>query len=47
MRKEHVRVWLEEPNPAFGGLKPLEAVERGEVDRLFETIYRVGSGEPI
>jgi transcriptional regulator with XRE-family HTH domain len=47
MRKEHVRVWLEEPNPAFGGLKPLEVVERGEVDRLFETIYRVGSGEPI
>jgi transcriptional regulator with XRE-family HTH domain len=24
--------WLETPNPAFGGLKPLEVVERGEVD---------------
>jgi transcriptional regulator with XRE-family HTH domain len=47
MRKEHVRTWLEEPNPDFGGLKPLEVVERGEVDRLFETAYRVGSGEPL
>jgi hypothetical protein len=26
--------WLTTPNPAFGGLKPLDVIERGEVDRL-------------
>ena len=45
MQSGHVAVWLEEPNPDLGGLKPLEAVERGEVDRLWALIYRVGSGD--
>jgi hypothetical protein len=36
--------WIETPNPAFDGLKPLEVVERGEVDRLWEMIYFLESG---
>lgn len=39
--------WLNEPNPAFGGLKPLEVVERGEVDRLWRMIHEVTSGMPL
>jgi DNA-binding transcriptional regulator YiaG len=38
--------WLEQPNPAFDGLKPLEAVERGEVDRLWSMIFYLRSGVP-
>ncbi len=36
--------WLETPNDAFGGLKPLEAIERGEIDRLWNMIFYLESG---
>jgi transcriptional regulator with XRE-family HTH domain len=36
--------WLDTPNPAFGGLKPLEVVERGEVDQLWQMIFYLESG---
>lgn len=38
--------WLNRPNEAFGGLKPLEVVERGEIDRLWELVFRLRSGLP-
>jgi transcriptional regulator with XRE-family HTH domain len=38
--------WLEEPNRAFRGLKPLEVVERGEVDRIWRMIFDLESGTP-
>jgi hypothetical protein len=31
-------------NEAFGGLKPLKVIERGEVDRLWTMIYHLESG---
>ena len=36
--------WLDSPNEAFGGFKPLEVIERGEVDRLWTMIYQLESG---
>lgn len=36
--------WLEKPNPAFGDLKPLEVIERGEIDRLWSMIFYLESG---
>jgi transcriptional regulator with XRE-family HTH domain len=36
--------WLETPNPAFGDLKPLEIIERGEIDRLWNMIFYLESG---
>ena len=36
--------WLDSPNEAFGGLEPLEVIERGEVDRLWTMIYHLESG---
>ncbi len=30
---------------AFDGLKPLEVIEGGEIDRLWEMMYRLKSGE--
>ena len=38
--------WLEQPNPGFGGASPLQLIERGETDRLWQMIYLVRSGHP-
>lgn len=39
-------IWFDTPNNAFGGLKPIEVIERGEIDRLWEMFYRLRSGVP-
>lgn len=38
--------WFKSPNEAFGGFKPVEIIERGEIDRLWGMIYRLESGMP-
>lgn len=35
---------LETPNPALDGLKPLEVIERGEIDPLWNMIFYLESG---
>jgi transcriptional regulator with XRE-family HTH domain len=44
VRPEAIPQWLETPNAAFGGLKPLEVIERGEIDRLWNMIYYLEAG---
>lgn len=44
MREEAVGRWLKTPNPAFDGMKPLEVIDRGESDRLWEMVYFLRSG---
>jgi DNA-binding transcriptional regulator YiaG len=46
MKQEFIADWLQTPNDAFGGLKPIEVVERGEIDRLWRMIYLLESGQP-
>jgi DNA-binding transcriptional regulator YiaG len=46
MRPEYVAAWLDTPNDAFAGLKPIEVIERGEVDRIWRMIYQLESGIP-
>ncbi len=46
IREESIGAWLKTSNEAFGGSKPLEVVERGESDRLWEMIYFLRSGVP-
>jgi transcriptional regulator with XRE-family HTH domain len=41
---EAIPQWLDAPNNAFEGLKPLEVIERGEIDRLWNMIYYLESG---
>ena len=36
--------WLTAPNDAFDGLKPLEVIDRGEIDRIWQMIYKLRSG---
>lgn len=40
-----VREWLEKPNPAFEGQKPLNLIIEGKIDRLWEMAYQVRHGE--
>ena len=44
--KQALGKWLQTPNSAFQGAKPLEVIERGESDRLWEMIYFLRSGVP-
>lgn len=46
MRPQFIGAWLESPNEAFGGLKPVEVIERGELDRIWRMIYQLESGVP-
>ena len=38
--------WFQEPNEAFDGLKPMEVIERGEIDRLWNMVFELRSGMP-
>jgi len=44
MRPDSIAVWLDTPNLAFDGLKPVEVVERGQIDRLWKMIFLLESG---
>jgi len=38
--------WFFTPNKGFSGSKPIEIIERGEIDRLWGMVYRLRSGVP-
>ena len=46
IRQESLGKWLQTPNEAFDGLKPLEVIERGESHRIWSMIYFLRSGTP-
>ena len=35
--------WLQERNPAFGNMTPIQVIEVGEIDRLWQMVYHMGS----
>lgn len=43
MPDETVGRWLLKPNKAFGGQQPIDVIERGEADRVWEMIFRLRS----
>jgi hypothetical protein len=44
MDNKSIGGWMLQPNEAFGGLKPLEVIERGESDRIWQLIFHLRSG---
>jgi DNA-binding transcriptional regulator YiaG len=44
MKKESLGKWLQTPNEAFDGLKPIEVIDRGESDRIWSMIHSLRSG---
>lgn len=39
MPADQVGIWLLEPNNALNGFKPLEVIERGEIDRIWRLLH--------
>jgi hypothetical protein len=46
VEQESSGAWFVTPNEVFGGLKPIEVIERGEIDRLWDMVFRLRSGMP-
>ena len=46
MKADSIGTWLQTPNEAFDGLKQLEVIDRGEIDRLWSMIFYLRSGVP-
>jgi transcriptional regulator with XRE-family HTH domain len=46
IRPEFIPQWLDTPCEGLSGLKPVEVLERGETDRLWRTVFLLGSGMP-
>lgn len=44
LQTEAIGLWIEQPNDAFDGLKPIEVIERGEIDRIWQMIFYLRSG---
>ena len=44
--RDALGAWFTTPNDAFDGLKPIEVIERGEIDRLWELVFRLRAGLP-
>ena len=43
---EQLTAWLKSPNKGFGGSQPIQAIERGEIDRIWRMVYFLESGSP-
>jgi len=39
LSEEQIGEWLVEPNETLNGFKPLEVIERGEIDRIWMLLY--------
>lgn len=46
MEPSEVGRWLKQPNTAFDGSTPLQVVERGEIDRIWQMLFELESGQP-
>lgn len=44
MLPRFVGEWLDQPNEMLGGLKPVEAIERGQIDRVWQVAEGLRSG---
>jgi DNA-binding transcriptional regulator YiaG len=47
MESGYVGKWLDEPNEMLGGLKPVEAVERGQIDLVWQVVEGLRSGSQL
>ena len=39
--------WLDQPNEMLGGLRPVEAIERGQLDLVWQVVEGLRSGSPL
>ena len=43
---ESIGAWFAAPNEEFGGMKPIELIERGEMFRIWRMVFFLKSGTP-
>ena len=43
---ESIGAWFTAPNEEFGGMKPIELIERGEMFRIWRMVFLLKSGTP-
>jgi len=43
---ESLGLWFQTPNESFDGLKPIEVIERGEIDQLWDMVFELQTGMP-
>lgn len=46
MAPDCIAEWLDTPNDAFGKFKPVEVIERGEIDQIWQMLFMLRSGVP-
>jgi hypothetical protein len=44
--RESLSHWFQTPNEMLDGFKPVEIIERGEIDRLWNMVFELRSGMP-
>jgi transcriptional regulator with XRE-family HTH domain len=44
MKAGAINAWITTPSAGFGGLKPLEVIERGQIDRVWRAVYELSLG---
>jgi DNA-binding XRE family transcriptional regulator len=47
MQPAFVGRWLDQPNDMLAGLKPVEAIERGQIDLVWQVVEGLRSGSPL
>lgn len=47
MQPGFVGQWLDQPNEMLGNLKPVEAIERGQIDLVWQVVEGLRSGSPL
>jgi len=47
MQSAFVGQWLDQPNEMLGGLKPVEAIERGQIDLVWQVVEGLRSGSHL
>ena len=47
MKPDYAGHWLNQPNEMLGGLKPVEAIERGQIDLVWQVVEGLRSGSQL
>ena len=47
MQPTFVGAWLDQPNEMLAGLKPVEAIERGQIELVWQLVEGLRTGSPL
>jgi hypothetical protein len=47
MNPRYIGIWIEQSNEMLNGLKPVEAIERGQIDLVWQIVEGLREGFPL